>query len=53
MLTDALKRRGVWIRVPAFIIPVSPPLTISMQELDDLCDAIDDSIAEVSAALGV
>lgn len=53
MLTDALKRRGVWIRVPAFIIPVSPPLTISSQELDDLCDAIDDSIAEVSVALGL
>ena len=47
--TDALKRRGVWIRVGAYILPLSPPLSITAQELDELCDAIEDAIVEVSA----
>ena len=50
-LTDALKRRGIWIRVPAFIMPVSPPLTITSAELDNLCDAVEDAIDEVSQGL--
>ncbi len=50
-LTDALKRRGIWIRVPAFIMPVSPPLTITSAELNDLCDAVEDAIDEVSQGL--
>ena len=50
-LTDALKRRGVWVRVGAYILPVSPPLTITAQELDELCDAIEDAMVEVSAGL--
>ena len=50
-LTEALKRRGVWVRVGAYILPVSPPLTITAQELDELCDAIEDSIVEVSGDL--
>ena len=51
--TDALKRRGVWIRVGGYILPVSPPLSITAQELDDLCDAVEDAVVEVSAGLGV
>ena len=39
--TDALKRRGVWIRVGAYILPVSPPLSITAQEIDELCDAVE------------
>ena len=51
-MTEALKRRGVWIRVGAYILPLSPPLTISASEVDELCDAVEDSIVEVSAGLG-
>ena len=50
--TDALKRRGVWIRVGGYILPVSPPLSITAQELDDLCDVVEEAIVEVSAGLG-
>ncbi len=50
-LTDALKRRGVWLRVGAYILPVSPPLTVTAQELDELCDAIEDAVIEVEGAL--
>ncbi len=50
-LTQALKDRGIWIRVPAFILPVSPPLTITSQELDDLCDIVEESIIEVTKTL--
>ena len=49
--TDALKRRGVWIRVGAYILPLSPPLSITAQEIDELCDAVEDAIVEVSAGL--
>ena len=53
LLTAALKRRGVWIRVPAFILPLSPPLTITADELDHLCDMVDESLGEVSSAIGM
>ena len=51
-LTDALKRRGVWIRVGNYILPISPPLNITAQEMDELCDIVEDAIAEVSTAIG-
>ncbi len=47
ILTEALRKRGVWIRVPAYIIPFSPPLTISATEMDDFCDIVDEAITEV------
>ncbi len=53
MLTQALKDRGVWIRVPAFILPLAPPLTITATEMDDLCDIVDDSLREVSKSIGI
>ena len=53
LLTAALKRRGIWIRVPAFILPLSPPLTITADELDHLCDMVDESLGEVSSAIGM
>lgn len=53
MLTEALRERGVWIRVPAFILPVSPPLTITSDELSWLCDLLDDAIASVCTKLGM
>ena len=53
MLTAALKERGVWIRVPAFILPISPPLTITADELSHLCDMVEESISEVSRRVGL
>ena len=52
-LTESLKRRGVWLRVPAFVLPIAPPLVISTSELDRLCDAVDAALGEVERALGV
>ena len=52
MLTAALKARGIWVRVPAFILPISPPLTITADELGHLCDMVEESLAEVSEAVG-
>ncbi len=49
--TEALKQRGVWIRVGAYILPLSPPLTITAQEIDDLCDVVEEAIVEVSGDL--
>ena len=45
--TDALKRRGIWIRVGSYILPVSPPRSITAQEIDELCDAVEEAIVEV------
>ena len=50
--TDALKRRGIWIRVGNYILPLSPPLSITAGKIDELCDAVEDAIVEVSAGLG-
>jgi adenosylmethionine-8-amino-7-oxononanoate aminotransferase len=52
-LTESLKRRGIWLRVPAFILPIAPPLMISAQEMDQLCDAVDGALGDVERALGV
>ena len=51
-LTDALKRRGVWIRVGSYILPLSPPLTITATQIDDLCDVVDEALGEVEGELG-
>lgn len=52
-LTAKLIERGIWIRVPAYIVPIAPPLIITADELDGLCDAIDESLGEVGKELGV
>ena len=52
-LTEKLIDRGVWIRVPAYIIPIAPPLVITADELNALADAIDESLTEVEQELGV
>ncbi len=52
-LTQALADRGVWIRIGSFILPLAPPLVITADEIDALCDAIDESITEVEQAVGV
>ena len=52
-LTEKLIERGVWIRVPAYIIPFAPPLIITADEIDALCNAVDESLGEVEQELGV
>ncbi len=52
-LTEKLIARGVWIRVPAYIVPIAPPLVITADELDELATAIDESLGEVEKELGV
>ena len=47
ILTEKLKQRGVWIRVPAYILPVAPPLTSNKDQIDQICDAIDGSLSEL------
>ena len=47
MLTEKLKSRGVWIRVPAYILPVAPPLTSTEDQIDQICDAIEGSVLEL------
>jgi putrescine aminotransferase len=52
-LTAKLIERGVWIRVPAYVVPIAPPLTITADELDGLCDAIDESLGAIAKELGI
>jgi adenosylmethionine-8-amino-7-oxononanoate aminotransferase len=52
-LTEKLIARGIWIRVPAYIVPIAPPLIITADELDELATAIDESLGEVERELGV
>jgi adenosylmethionine-8-amino-7-oxononanoate aminotransferase len=52
MLTEELRKRGVWIRVPAYILPIAPPLTITADEADTLCSVIDESLGAVERRLG-
>ena len=47
LLTEKLKQRGIWIRVPAYILPVAPPLTSTKDQIDQICDAIDSSLIEL------
>lgn len=52
-LTERLRDRGVWIRVPAYILPLAPPLTITADEVDELANAVDGSLTDVERELGV
>ena len=52
-LTEQLIARGIWIRVPAFILPLAPPLIITADEIDEMTTAIDESLTEVESALSV
>ena len=47
ILTEKLKNRGIWIRVPAFILPVAPALTVTKDQVDQISTAIDESIGEL------
>ena len=52
-LTEQLIDRGIWIRVPAFILPLAPPLIVTADEIDEMTTAIDESLTEVESVLGV
>ncbi|MET0849710.1 MAG: aspartate aminotransferase family protein [Candidatus Rokuibacteriota bacterium] len=52
-LTESLRKRGVWLRVPAFVLPIAPPLVISTQEIDHLSDVVDAALGEVERELGL
>ncbi len=51
--TDKLRKRGVWIRVPAYILPIAPPLTITADETNNLTKIIDEALGAVEARLGI
>ena len=43
----------MWIRVPAFILPISPPLIVSADEIEKITSIIDESLSTVEKKLGV
>ena len=47
ILTEKLKKRGIWIRVPAFILPIAPALTVTKDQIDQICVAVDESLGEL------
>ena len=51
ILTQKLKDRGIWIRVPAFIIPISPPLTVTSDEIEHICLSVEESLEELEKEL--
>ena len=51
MLTEELRKRGVWIRVPAYILPIAPPLTITGDETETLLTVIDEALEAVEKRL--
>jgi len=53
MLTSELKARGIWLRVPPFILPFAPPLTITADELNGLVDSVDEAMTAVEGRLGI
>ncbi len=48
-MTATLKKRGVWLRVPAYILH----LIITADEIEELANAVDESLTEVEKGLGV
>ena len=47
ILTEKLKKRGIWIRVPAYILPIAPALTVTKDQIDQICVAVDESLEEL------
>jgi putrescine aminotransferase len=50
-ITEGLKKRGVWIRVSDYIIPVAPPLVITESEVNDLLIVLEETILDVQKEL--
>jgi adenosylmethionine-8-amino-7-oxononanoate aminotransferase len=51
-LTEKLAERQIWIKVPAFILPLAPPLIVTADEIEELTTAIDESLTELEKELG-
>ncbi len=50
-ITDGLRKRGVWIKVSDYILPIAPPLTISSSEINDLLLVIEETLVDVQKEL--
>ena len=53
MLTEELKKRGVWIRVATFILSLAPPLTITADEMDEITSIYDEALGVIESRLGI
>jgi adenosylmethionine-8-amino-7-oxononanoate aminotransferase len=53
MLTEELKKRGVWIRVSTFILSIVPPLTITADEMDEITGIYDEALGVIENRLGI
>jgi len=53
MLTEELKKRGVWIRVSTFILSIVPPLTITADEMDEVTGIYDEALGVIESRLGI
>tara|TARA_Y100000994_G_scaffold247754_1_gene253805 strand:+ start:827 stop:1465 length:639 start_codon:yes stop_codon:yes gene_type:complete len=46
-ITEGLKKRGVWIKVSDYILPIAPPLIISSSEINDFLLILEETLIEV------
>tara|TARA_A100001037_G_scaffold123998_1_gene112639 strand:+ start:15 stop:425 length:411 start_codon:yes stop_codon:yes gene_type:complete len=46
-ITEGLKKRGVWIKVSDYILPIAPPLIISSSEISDFLLILEETLKEV------
>ncbi|MDG0866571.1 aspartate aminotransferase family protein [Candidatus Lucifugimonas marina] len=53
MVTDELRKRGVWIRSSLFILLIAPPFNITADEMDDFTTRIDEAFGAVERRLGI
>ncbi len=45
------QKKGVWIKVSDYILPIAPPLTISSSEINDLLLVIEETLVDVQKEL--
>ena len=50
-ITEGLRKRGVWIKVSDYIIPIAPPLIITASEINDLLIILEETILDVQKQL--
>ena len=53
MLNDSLSERGMLTRVGGNILFLAPPLTVTKQEVDEMVDIVEASIADVESLIGI
>ena len=52
-LTKGMADRGLWIRSYSFFLPIAPPLSVTADEIDQIMDAIDETLTETEKDLGI